>query len=376
MAELTNRPQPMNDTTTGVESDSNIAARLAAIDAELLASIAKRLALLQSSPTSHGTMHRPNLKEQIASLGATIKELEKTGTNLPEATIAAMRNLIAASMHSLQRGPAIAFLGPEYSYSYLATIRFFSDTASLSPVSSIPAVFEEVLQGRAKFGVVPIENSTDGRIVDTLTMFAKHPVRICGEVLLPIHHCLLGSSPLEKVTEVHSKPQALSQCRQWLSRHLPQAKLCEISSTTAAVKLAVEKPHAAAIAALEAGMHYGLELIQANIEDNTDNVTRFAVLGQDETQPTGKDKTSIMFQIPHRSGALAEAMRIFSELGLNMTWIESFPIPGNRQEYLFFIEFEGHREEPVARRALETLSQQTLRLEVLGSYPRGQIAIG
>lgn len=373
MHEFSNPEKSSTDRNPGIDH-SELVRQLVEIDREWLELIVDRISLLQSHAGTDCGQAPVTLIEQIRSLDLLIRTLDSSGATFTDELILAAKSLVAATMHSIRRPPAVAFLGPEYSYSYLATIRYFYGAASLSPVTSIPGVFEEVLQGRAKFGVVPIENSTDGRIVDTLTMFAKHPIRICGEVLLPIHHCLLGRGKIESIVEVHSKPQALSQCRQWLSRHLPHAKLCEISSTTAAVKLAVERPNVAAIAAVEAGMHYGLEIIAANIEDNTDNVTRFAVLGQDETRPTGKDKTSIMFQIPHRSGALAEAMRIFSEHGLNMTWIESFPIPGNRQEYLFFIEFEGHCEEVKPQQALDKLAHQTLRLEVLGSYPRGQLS--
>jgi chorismate mutase/prephenate dehydratase len=260
-----------------------------------------------------------------------------------------------------------------YSYSYLASAMFFSEYANLAPVATIAAVFEEIINKHASFGVVPIENSTDGRIVDTITMFAKSPVRICGEILLPIHHCLLGRCSRAEIREVYSKPQAISQCRHWLSQHLPDAKLFEIASTTAAAKLAAEKPNVAAIASIEAGMHYGLNVIQANIEDNRDNVTRFAVLGNDKPERTGNDKTSIMMQIPHRSGALAEALHLFSCNKMNLTWIESFPIPGNTNEYVFFIEVEGHQVDQNVATGLEQLSKQTLRLEILGSYPKGKM---
>jgi chorismate mutase/prephenate dehydratase len=283
-----------------------------------------------------------------------------------------LRHTVSASYQPLASQTRIAYLGPQYSYSYLAAIRHFGEAANLVPVATIGAVFQELLRDQSKFGVVPIENSTDGRVVDTLGMFARFPVHICGEVLLPIHHCLLGRCSRNEVTEVHSKPQALSQCRTWLAQHLPETRLVEITSTAAAAKLAAEKPGVAAIASREAGVHHGLHVIDANIEDNANNVTRFVILGGSPAEPTGKDKTAVMFQVPHQPGALADAMLVFRKNKLNLTWIESFPIEGSRSEYLFFIELEGHQQRPAIKQALKQLQKQALRLEVLGSYPKDQ----
>lgn len=270
-----------------------------------------------------------------------------------------------------QRAP-IAYLGPIYSYSYLAAVKFFALGADLVPVTTIAAAFEELVRGQASFGVVPIENSTDGRVVDTLGMFAKFPVEICGEVLLPIHHCLLGRSRRSEVREVHSKPQALSQCREWLSQHLPEAIQVEVTSTTAAAATAAVEPHVAAIASREAGIHHGLLVIDENIEDNRNNVTRFAVIGNRRASPTGRDKTSLMFQLPHQPGALADAMVTFQKANINLTWIESFPLPNCPNEYLFFVELEGHRDSNSVDVAIAELRSQAVRLEVLGSYPKGE----
>ncbi len=270
-------------------------------------------------------------------------------------------------------GPSkIGFLGPEYSYSHIAALHQFSGKAELIPLPTIKAVFEAQKAGTINFGVVPLENSTDGRIVDTLGMFARMPVRVTAEVPLRIHHTLLGMGPKTGITEIYSKPQAISQCRDWLGANLPKAKLIEMSSTTAAAQLAAKKPGAAAIASREAGEHYGLKVLAANIEDNKDNVTRFAVLGEQTPAPTGDDKTALMMAIPHQSGALADVMLIFKKFKLNMTWIESFPMPNKHNQYLFFIEFEGHAEEPAARKALAALAKKTLRLEVLGSFAKGK----
>lgn len=168
------------------------------------------------------------------------------------------------------------------------------------PVATISSVFEALNRGQADFGLVPIENSTDGRVSDTLDMFARLPVRICGEVQLRIHHHLLGRCRRAAVREVYSKPQALSQCRTWLAQHLPDARTVETGSTTAAARVAVDKPAAAAIASRQAGINYGLDFIAQNIEDNPNNVTRFAVIGDRPAKRTGNDKTSLMFELPHQ----------------------------------------------------------------------------
>lgn len=264
----------------------------------------------------------------------------------------------------------IAYLGPQYSYSHLAATKYFGDAASLMPVVSISAVFESIVRHDAQAGVVPIENSTDGRVVDTLGMFLKHRVRICGELLLPIHHYLLSRTSRSEITEVYSKPQALSQCRDWLAHNLPMARLVEMSSTAAAAQLAAERTGAAAVASLQAGEAYALDVIASSIEDNPDNVTRFAVLGTEPTPRTGNDKTALLFQVAHQPGALADAMNLFKRADLNLTWIESFPLPGARSEYLFFVEFEGHESDETVARTIAALTKKAQRLEVLGSYPK------
>lgn len=280
---------------------------------------------------------------------------------------------VAAAGEAKKSGPVrIGFLGPEYSYSHIAALHQFSSKAELIPLPTIKAVFEAQKAGTIHFGVVPLENSTDGRIVDTMGMFVRMPVKVTAEVPLRIHHTLLSMSPKSSITEIYSKPQAISQCRDWLAANLPKAKLLEMSSTTAAAELASKKPGVAAIASREAGEHYGLKVLAANIEDNKDNVTRFAVLGETTPAPTGNDKTALMMSIPHQSGALADVMMIFKMFKLNMTWIESFPMPNKHNQYLFFIEFEGHADDTSVRKALTALAKKTVRLDVLGSFAKGK----
>ena len=241
-----------------------------------------------------------------------------------------------------QREP-VAFLGPIYSYSYLAAVKHFGLVADLVPVTTIAAAFEELVRGQAKFGVVPIENSTDGRIVDTLGMFARSPVQICGEVLLPVHHCLLGRCSRAEVTIVQSKPQALSQCRNWLAQHVPDAKLVEVASTATAAarrpKIPV-RPQSPAekrayIMACRSSMKTSRTILRTSRASRS--------LGTGKSNRTGHDKTSLMFQLNHQPGALAAAMIAFQRAAVNLTWIESFPLPNCPNEYLFFVELEGHQ---------------------------------
>ncbi len=343
---------------------------LEAIDHQLVELLARRVevmrAELQGLKEAGQSIELRAYHEQASKRAESFSEA--FGLN-PERCSEWLKHVCSLSFEESHVTDPIAYLGPMYSYSYLAAVKHFGLAAPLVPVATIAAVFDELVRGQATYGVVPIENSTDGRVVDTLGMFARLPIKICGEVSLPIHHCLLGRGSRAEIVEIYSKPQAMSQCRGWLSKHVPDARLIEISSTAAAARLAAEKPGAAAVASREAGIHHGLEVIDENIEDNQNNVTRFAIIGNKECEPTGRDKTSLMFQLRHQPGALAEAMVTFQKAKLNLTWIESFPLADHPREYLFFVELEGHTSSSNVTRALKDLQKHTLRLEVLGAYP-------
>lgn len=295
--------------------------------------------------------------------------LEKNKGPLPQAAVQGVFRELLSVCRSLVKPLRVAYLGPPYSYSHLAAMHRFGQQVEYAAVGTIAAVFEEVVRFHSRFGLVPLENSTDGRVADTLDMFIRSPVRICGQVELEIHHALLAKSPRSEIREVYSKPQALSQCRNWLAKHLPAARLIEVTSTSTAAQLAAEKPGAAAIASMQAAVNYGLNVLAEKIEDNTGNVTRFAVIGHETCPRTGNDKTALMFQVEHRPGTLAEAMNVFKRNRLNLTWIESFPVPGCRGAYYFFVEMEGHENELRIKKALAALAKKTQRLELLGSYP-------
>jgi chorismate mutase/prephenate dehydratase len=291
---------------------------------------------------------------------------------LSAAAVRAVFREIVSGSRAVQAPTRVTYLGPEFTFSHLAAIEGFGQSAELVPVGSIAAVFEEVERGQSQFGVVPMENSTDGRVSDTLECFSRTRVRICAGLPLRIHHCLLGIGARDEVRRVYSKPQPLSQCRNWLARHLPHAELRETSSTADAAKAAKDDPRAAAVASAQAAAHYGLPVLAPNIEDNPNNVTRFVVISTNTSQRTGHDKTALLFEVAHQPGALADAMMIFKRNGLNMTMIDSYPIPGSLGRYLFFVEFEDHEEDAHVRRAIASLTKKAQRVEVLGSYAQGK----
>ena len=339
--------------------------KLKEIDAKILGLAMERCELLRQAQKS-------------GSAVATLREVQSSIQPVADQTAndfatRLLRFVSGLTYQTTVRRQSIAYLGPEFSYSYSATAKYFGAIDGLQAVNTIAAVFEEIERGHATYGVVPIENSTDGRIVDTLNMFIKTPIRICGEVLLPIHHNLLAKCKREEIREVYSKPQALSQCRSWLNNHLPGIKWVEVASTAAAAKIASETTNVAAVASREAGIAQGLDLIAASIEDNPNNVTRFVVIGDEPVKPTGDDKTSIMFQVPHKPGALADVMVMFRDNGLNLTWIESFPVPGVASEYFFFVELEGHESQSQVQNAMSTLRKTAVRFNFLGSYPKALI---
>jgi chorismate mutase/prephenate dehydratase len=241
---------------------------------------------------------------------------------------------------------------------------------------SIADVFTEVEKCRADYGVVPIENSTEGVVNHTLDMFIESWLSICAELELPIHHYLLGQARTYRggsgLRTVYSKDQALAQCRQWLELHLPQVRLVETASTTEAALLVRRRPHAAAIASHLAADLYGLDVLAPRIEDGSNNYTRFLVVGTTQTPATGRDKTSIMFSIKDRVGALYDMLTPFKQYRLNMTKIESRPTRQRAWEYIFFVDFVGHRSEKHVQKALAMLERSCVFLKILGSYPRSE----
>lgn len=280
---------------------------------------------------------------------------------------------IMSGARALEKILKVAYLGPEYSFSHLAAVEKFGQSVEFVPVVSIAAVFEEVDRGHVDFGVVPVENSYDGRVADTLDMFLTLPhLTITGEIRLQVHHNLVANCEVQEVRRVYSKPQALSQCRNWLSKNMPSALLKDVSSTAQAAELAKLEPGAAAVASRQAATRYGLRILFASIEDSPYNETRFAVIGNHKAGKTGNDKTSLVFRVQHNPGSLVNCLEIFKQNKVNLTWIESFPARTSRPdklEYIFFVDFEGHQEDPRVGRTLKALQEHCLQVTVLGSFP-------
>lgn len=352
---------------------ASIQSELKKIDREIVKLVNKRCSMtikqIKSDPDPRAAMFDPKSDEELREF---IEKLNSSGPLTNNAVRGIFRQILSSARRQIHP-QRVAYLGPAYSYTHLAALERFGEEADMVPVNTIGAVFEEVNRSNTEFGVVPIENSTDGRVVDTLDMFTRLPLRICGEVLIAVHHNLLARCERSEITEIYSKPQALSQCREWLSRNMPQAHLHEVTSTSTAAQLAATKPGAAAVASHQASVEYDLQIIVEGIEDNTNNVTRFAVIGEEVCEPTGKDRTAILVQIAHKAGSLADTLQIFKKNKVNLTWIESFPLRGEEPGYLFFIDFEGHIQETHIKRTISELEKRVVRLETMGSYPRSGI---
>lgn len=365
------KPKTTEKSSPKKRSGGGLEADLAHLDRDILKLINKRARLTEklyeTRPAKLAQIYDPHADDEV------LNRLEQTnGGPLPARTVRSIFRDILSSAKGRVKPVRVAYLGPQYSFTHFAALERFGRGADLIPVSTIAAVFDEVNRGHADFGLVPIENSTDGRVVDTLDMFTRLPLRICGEVQISVHHNLMSRCPRSEVTEIYSKPQALSQCRDWLARNMPHARLIEVTSTSAAAQLARDKPGAAAVASRQAAVEYDLHVIAENIEDNKDNVTRFAVIGDAPQKSTGHDRTALLLQIPHQPGALSDALQAFKRHKLNLTWIESFPLRGAESGYLFFLDFEGHVSERPVKSTLEELARGAVRLEVLGSYPRSE----
>jgi len=280
--------------------------------------------------------------------------------------------IISASLN-MEKIMRVVCLGPEATFSHMAAVQQFGQAAELSHTVSIADIFDEVERGRADYGVVPIENSTEGVVNVTLDMFIDSPLQICSEILLQITHSLLSKAEkLEDIQIVYSHPQALAQCCQWLKKNLPNARIEEATSTAMAAMTVRDNPAAAAIASRHAARAHAIPVFMDRIEDNPYNSTRFWVIGAQGPGRTGQDKTSLMFSIKDGVGALHHMLEPFGKHGINLTKIESRPSRTKHWEYIFFIDIAGHTQDAPVASALAELSNHAAFMKVLGSYPRGE----
>jgi chorismate mutase/prephenate dehydratase len=306
--------------------------------------------------------------EREAEILARLQALN-SGPFPAEGINAVWREILSAS-RAIEAPLTVAYLGPQATFTHQAAALNFGSSVRLIPAWSIGEVFEEVERERADFGVVPVENSTEGAVNVTLDRFIDSDLLIAGELLLEIgHHLVSLAGDLSAIKSVHSHPQALAQCRQWLGRNLPDVPAREVASTAAAVEYALEDHTVAAIASEWAAGLYGVPVLKARIEDNPHNSTRFLVVGRRAMAPTGKDKTSILFSMKNEPGTLYKILEPFADRGLNLTKIESRPTKRRPWEYVIFADFEGHRDTEQVKAALSAVRERSIFLKVLGSYP-------
>jgi len=309
-------------------------------------------------------VYQPHREAQIY---ARLEEINR-GPLANENIRAIYREILSAS-RALQRPVRVGYLGPAASFSYEAARKQFGSNADLVPCRTIADVFRETELGHLNYGIVPIENSTEGAVTSTFDRLVETDLKICAELELPISDFLLSNGTLDQITEVYSHPQALGQCRRWLAENLPRAVQIEVASTALAAQQARAK-NAAAIATESASALYDLPILVAHIEDVASNATRFFVIGVEGSHSSGDDQTAVMFTVKHHTGALFEALRCFAESGINLGRIESRPSRRKRWEYLFFVDLDGHPENPTVKAALDRLAAAASTVKVLGSWPR------
>lgn len=296
------------------------------------------------------------------------------GPIAPEAIEAIYREIMSSSI-SLEKEVRIAYLGPQFTFTHQAALKKFGASVSYLPCSNISDVFAEVERGRSDYGVVPVENSTEGAVNYTLDVFIESNLKICAELYLPIHHYLLSNAAsMKTINQVYSIPQAIAQCRLWLESNLPNAKVVSTSSTAEAAKYVAEHPkfqnEIACIASNLAGKEYRLKVMAPSIEDSANNTTRFIIIAKNDSKPTGSDRTSLVFSVKDRVGALHDILLPFQKAGINLTKIESRPSKKKAWNYFFFVDFEGHALEPKIAEALKGLEKHCTYFKVLGSYPK------
>jgi len=282
------------------------------------------------------------------------------------------REIMSACL-AIEKPIRVAFLGPEATFAHMAALSKFGNSVLHAPLRSIAAVFGEVAAGDADYGVVPVENSTEGNVPDTLDNFLEHRLKVCAEIRLPVHHSLLAKCTLKQTKKVISKPIAIAQCRNWLTANMPKAEFVDAESTARAAQIAARTPGAAAIAHQGAAELYGLKVLAEGIEDQKNNVTRFFVIGPEMSgKPSARDKTALLFSAKHKPGSLCDALVPFKKNRVNITNLQSRPFRQRPWEYYFFLEIDGYCEEPKVKRTLKELQVKCNYLQVLGSFPAAE----
>ena len=299
------------------------------------------------------------------------KVLERNQGPLSDEDVTRLFREVMSVCRALEQPLTIACLGPQGTYSEAAALKHFGHAVTLLPLADIDAIFHDVESASANYGVVPVENSTEGSVSRTLDMLMVSPLRICGEIELRVnHHLLAKADTLAEIRRVYAHQQALAQCRGWLANHLPRVELQPVSSNAEGARRAAQESDAAAIASDHAASIYQLRSLAASIEDVSSNATRFLVLGRQDTSPSGSDKTSLLISTRNKSGALHHLLASLANHKISMTRIESRPSRQAAWEYVFFIDIEGHAQDPAVALALQEIQSEATLLKVLGSYPK------
>jgi chorismate mutase/prephenate dehydratase len=338
-----------------------------ALDGELLALVSRRAALARriGELKGAGAVYRPEREAQILRAVAA----RAKGALPADKAVGVFREVISAC-RALEQALRIAYLGPPGTFSEVAMLKQFGHAVQGVPCASIDEVFRTAQTGGADFAVVPVENSTEGAVGRSLDLLLGTPLRICGEVVLRVHQNLLGKGRSAKgATRVYSHAQSLAQCNRWLSEHLPAAERIPVSSNAEAARRAAKEAAACAIGPEVAAVRYKLNVIASNIEDEANNRTRFAVLGDLEPAPSGRDGTSLVLSAPNRPGAVHALLGPLARHGVSMSRLESRPTRVGNWEYYFYVDLEGHRDDPPLAAALAELEQLAPFLKILGSYP-------
>jgi len=344
------------------------------IDEEILSLLNKRAGLAKEigkiKKEKNLQIHVPERERAIFEKILRLNE-ERFGGLFPAQALHHIYREIISACLSLEKPLRIAYLGPRATFTHQAALEYFGFSAQYSPCSTIRDVFLEVESERADYGVVPVENTIEGVVNYTLDMFLESDLRISGEVVIPISlHLLSVSDSLTNIKRVYSHKLALGQCRNWLEKNLPGVQLVDTESTAKACEIALEEEGAGAIASEVASYTYHLRILAQNVQDSSDNFTRFLVISKREVKPTGKDKTSLLFAVRDEPGALYKALEAFFLKRINLTKIESRPSRKRAWDYVFFVDLEGHREEERVREGIEELKKRAQMVKVLGSYPK------
>jgi chorismate mutase/prephenate dehydratase len=340
--------------------------RIDALDKRLVRLLSGRARLAQRiGRLKEGVAYRPEREAQVLR-----GILAENRGPLPDAALARLFTEIISACRALEDSMTAAYLGPQGTFSQEAAVKHFGGLTTLAPCGSIDEVFRQVETGAVGYGVVPVENSTEGAIGRTLDLLLSTPAMICGEVILPIRQCLMSrSGRLDDIRKVYSHAQSFSQCQQWLARNLPRAGRVAVVSNAEAARLAARERGAAAIGPRTAAALYGLKLLARNIEDEGKNTTRFLVIAEHDAAPSGRDKTSLVMSTRNVPGAMHDLLTPLAANQVSMTRLESRPSRTGLWEYVFYVDIEGHQQDPNVARAFTELKQKASFLKILGSYP-------